>query len=191
MKKKLIIIIPVLLLVFVTLFLTNSFALFSYAKEGLKVNFLTINGIDVELADPTSTALTLENSEPTFDNDGLNKTPFVFTLKNTSHNSLDYTIKVVNDVDRQNTCFLDAGRTQACPVLDTDYIRYAYKIGDGSYTTPQTLGTNNDIIISSTLSSLQNVQISLVMWIDINAGNDVQNNSFYGKLILQGQKSSN
>ena len=50
------------------------------------------------------------------------------------------------------------------------------------------LGANNDVVINSSISGGQELEISIVLWIDKDATNSIQGQYFFGKLILEGNK---
>ena len=109
-------------------------------------------------------------------------------MTNTSSKAIEYTIKIENDAVKQAACKLDDDVT-TCPILSTTNMRYSYKIGNGSYSTPANLGNNNDIIVSGTISGKETIQVSVKIWIDSLAGNEIQGEYFFGQLVLVGEKS--
>ena len=192
MSRKRIVLSIVTLLVItivIALIFSISYGFFKYSKEGTKVSYLTVKGLEVSIVNKDDDALNLENMYPEYDDEGLTRTPFVFKIKNTGTDAIDYTIKIENDTDKQNACVLEDGNNTPCPVLSTNYIKYVYKIGNNIYSTPAILGSNNNIIIEDTIQGLEELEISVILWIDSDTPNTAQNNYFYGKLILEGQKS--
>ena len=70
-----------------------------------------------------------------------------------------------------------------------NYIRYSYKVGNNEYSTPSNLGENN-IILTDTISKNETKEISIKLWIDKEAPNEVQGHYFFGQLIVEGTKAS-
>lgn len=188
--KNISLILGTLLLMGLIVFLVGrAFGFFQYAKHGEVVNFVTIKGLDVDIINDSDEALNLTNAYPMYDDDGLNQTPFVFELSNNSSKALDYTLKMENDTDKQSSCVLSDNITP-CTTLSTSYIKYAYKLDNGSYSEPQNLGSNNGIILSDTIYGNATVKVSLVIWVDKDAPNSIQSQVFYGSLVLSAGKST-
>ncbi len=186
-KKKIILIICSILIGLAIIFLIgNSFGFFKYMKKGDLVNIITINGIKVEIVNDND-SLNLNNAYPISDSEGLNLEPFEFKMINNSNSDINYSIKVVADTDKLSSCQLDDGTN--CPELSTSYIKFAYKKEDGSYTEPQLLSSNNNIVSSGTITANGTITSSLVVWIDKNSGNEIMNHYFYGKLIIEGSQA--
>lgn len=186
-KKKNIlwIVITVVLMLMIVFLIGRSFGFFKYRKEGEEVNYITIKGIELEIVDPETDSLNLENAYPVDDSEGLSYTPFVFNMKNTSSKPISYSILVENDENKQASCVVDGNLI--CPKLSTDYIKYSYKKNDGTYTKPQNLGQNNNIITTDTIEGNNTITSSIILWIDSEAGNEIMNHYFYGKLIVTGE----
>lgn len=188
--KLIILVLSVLVLMLLIVFLVGkTFAFFQYAKKGDTVNVITIRGLAVTVDPSTEEALNLVNVYPEYDSDGLKSDPFIFTVTNTSSSNIDYSIKVLNDEDKQNNCYIDQAETEACITLPYQYIKYAYSINDGAYSQPQNLSSNS--IYSETISSNSSTKISIKVWIDSTAPNSIQGNVFFGKIIISGEKTSN
>lgn len=189
-KLKLIILVAsVLVLMLLIVFLVGkTFAFFQYAKKGDVVNVITISGLNVNVDESTTSALNITDAYPQYDGDGLNNNPFTFTVTNATSKNIDYSLKLLNDSEKQALCYIDDEETTQCTLLPYQYIRYAYSINDGEYSEPLNL-TENGNIYSETLSGGSNTKISIKIWIDSTAPNSIQGNVFFGKLILSGEKS--
>ena len=118
----------------------NSLGFFRYIKEGEKVNIITIRGIEIALINEevSNKALNLEGAYPVYDEEGMTNEPFSFSMTNTSSRDLSYSLKIVVDEDKMNSCVLEDG--SKCPELDTKYIKYAYKKNDGTYSDAMVYG---------------------------------------------------
>lgn len=187
MKKKIIILISLLVVValLIVLFIfKDSFGFFSYLKKGDVVSIITISGIDVDIISPEDDALNLVNSYPMYDDDASNLTPFVFEMS--TNKTIDYVISIENDTEKQNACRLDNG--EVCPILSTDYIKFSYKKNDGTYSEPALL-SSTDGVIASDLISNETIRSSVILWIDSDAGNEIMNHYFYGKIVITGTNS--
>lgn len=186
--RKIGILLPVIVLAIAIVFLVGkSFSFFSYRKDGKTVNVITFKGLDVEILNSANDALNLANSYPVYDSEGLDGTPFEFTVENKTSSSVNYTMTIENDTDKQQACTVN---NEICPVLSTNYIRYAYSINDGAYSTPANLGTNNGVVLTDQLAINQKNKISILLWIDQDAPNSIQGQYFFGKVVLSAVKSS-
>ncbi len=187
--KTSLLILSVLVLMALIIFLVGrSFGFFQYAKKGDVINIIAINGLNVSIDNTTDDALNLTNSFPEYDIDGLNHDPFVFNVRNSSAKPIDYTLKLLNDEEKQNLCFVDEEETVKCTLLPYQYIKYSYSINDGEYSTPANLTASGNIY-SESIAGKANTKIALKIWIDSNAPNSIQGNAFFGKLVLSGEKS--
>lgn len=189
-KKTVLLLIIVIILMLIIVFLVgNSFGFFRYIKKGETVNIITINGIETKILNAEKEALFLENSYPISDSEALNLTPFEFQMTNTSTRSLSYLIRIDLDDEKMKDCVLE-DNTQ-CPELSTNYIKYAYKKNDGTYTEPRNLGEDNNTITTGIISGKESIISSIILWIDQEAGNEIMNHYFYGKVIVTGEQAQN
>lgn len=187
--KLILIIFSVLVLAGIIVFTVGkSFAFFNYKKEGEVVNVVTFNGLSVNIKNSSSEALNLTNAYPEYDFDGMNRNPIEFTITNHSKKPIDYKLKVENDQDKQNNCILNGS---VCPQLSTNYIRYSYKLGNSEWSEPANLGSNNNIVLTSTILKNGTSNVEIKIWIDSTSPNEIQGKYFYGKLILEATKSTN
>ena len=184
-KKAGIVLSIVLLGLAIVFLIGKSFSFFSYRKEGQTVNVITFKGLDVRILNSQNNSLNLANSYPMYDSQGLAGTPFEFEIENKMSNSIAYTLKIENDEDKQNACTVNS---QSCPALSASYIRYAYKIDNGSYSTPANLANNSNSIYTNTIQSGATVKVSILLWIDQTAPNSIQGKYFFGKVVLEAAK---
>ena len=195
-RKRLIINISVVLgilivLLLVLFFVGKSLGIFKYEKHGDTRSVVSVSGLKVTILDNTEDNLDLLNAYPMPDSEGLLRSPIVFNIENTGVNrAIDFTLKLVNDIEAQTNCHVE-GTNDPCTALSANKIRYAYKIGNGSYNTPANLGENENIIFSDTIDGGETIKVSLVIWIDKEAGNEIQGSYFMGNLLLTGEKHSN
>lgn len=187
-KKKIFLIITAILIILVLILLIgNSFGFFKYLKKGDIVNIISIGGIDVDIIDENTSALSLESAYPISDEEGLELTPFEFKITNTSKEKLSYSITVETDTEKLSTCKLED--ESSCQELSTKYIKYAFKKNDGTYSQPAVLFDSNNVITNDVFNSNDSNTYSLLIWIDKDAGNEIMNKYFFGKLIITGAKN--
>lgn len=186
-KKKMIllIVVTVLLMLVIIFVVGRSYGFFKYMKEGEKVNVITIKGIEIKIENEEADSLNLEAAYPVDDSEGLSYEPFIFTMTNTSSRTLSYSILVENDEEKRAECLID--EYTLCPELSTDNIKYSYKKNDGTYTEPRKLGDDNNIITSGEITANEEITSSIILWIDSEAGNEIMNKYFFGKIIITGE----
>ena len=178
-----------IVLLLVLFFVGKAFGLFSYAKEGQTRSIVTLGGINVTILNDSEDNLDLINGYPIPDSEGLLRNPIEFNIENVgTQKALDITLKLVNDTEAQNNCVIE-GTNTPCTELSASKIRYAYKINNGSYSTPANLGENNNIIFNDLIDPQEVMKVSLVIWIDKEAGNEIQGSYFMGNLVITGEKS--
>ena len=181
-------IVTILLMVMIIFLVGRSFGFFRYIKKGETINILTINGIEVDIINQEVDTLNLENTYPISDSEGLALAPFEFTMTNTASRSLTYSIKVETDTEKLAACTIEDG--SSCPELSTNHIKYAYKKNDGTYTEPRNLGADSNVIASGIIDGNDTVTSSIIIWIDSEAGNEIQGHYFFGRLIIMGAQST-
>lgn len=166
----------------------KTFGFFQYAKQGEKVNIIAIKGLEIEIDNNTENSLDLASAFPMSDSEGLLVTPFIFTINNSSSSPIDYVIKLLNDSDKQASCFVDEEETIPCTLLSYQYIRYSYSINDGDYSEPATLSETGEIHYD-VVSKDNPKKVSIKLWIAEDAPNSIQGNVFFGKILLVSDKS--
>ena len=174
------------ILIIVSLFLVQSYALWLTTYEG-NDNILSIGCFDVSLEE-LSKPISLNNTYPMSDQKGLTQTPYQFTIKNTCNTSADYVITL---------------NTLKTATMDKSKIKFAFTTGTNVPTSGVNLGTyasissniNTDLaylqtanVLGDTLNesiilqkgTLENdtVTFNLYLWVDQTAGNEVQGQKF-------------
>ena len=185
-KNISLVIVVLILMVLIVFMVGKAFGFFSYAKEGSVVNSITIRGLTVDIDSESDDALNIVNAYPMYDSQGMENEAFIFTVTNNSSHGIDYNLIVENDSDKLAECLQT---NETCPELSTDYIRYSYKVDNGTWSSPANLGDNSNIIHVDSIRSNQSTQISIKLWIDEDAGNEIQGHYFFGKLVIEGAKS--
>jgi len=174
-------------MILVVFLVSKSFGFFNYEKHGETRSVVSVGGIKVTILNNSENNLDLLNAYPMPDSEGLQGTPIEFNIENVGKKTLDITLKLENNQSSQNSCVIE-GTNDPCTALSSNLIRYAYKVNNGSYSEPQSLGGNNNIIFSDTIEGQEIRKITLVIWIDSTAGNEIQGSYFFGNLIITGEK---
>ena len=168
-NQKKILIISVICII--TLFMSISYALLAnFDKTDNIINFqtgslaMTVNNVTVSL----------DSVLPQNDVEGLqNTTPIVLTLTNTGQLKIQkYDVKLIAETNTTNVS-----------TLNEEYIKFAISEDGVTYSTPDILTTNNNIIyLGYNLEINQSKTIYLKIWLDENAGNDAINGIYYGAI---------
>lgn len=122
-----------------------------------------------------SAGIKLENAYPVTDQKGSSIEPYRFQVINHDNKEATFTISFVND--------LLAIEQDKCKPLDNNYIRYTIKKNDEESTEPRNLALDGSMY-QEILKPGEKATYSLKFWIDQNAGNEIMNTHFHGKVAL-------
>ena len=169
----------VLAIVIVVLFivLANTFGFYEYLKIGSNKNTIKSANIVLEINDKTSLEISNENSYPVTDEMGRSFVPYEFSVNNIGANST-YKVKLVKDnkVIEKDGCSNN--------LIPDERIRFQL-IKDGSIVKEDLLSNLNDYVIEDTsINSKTTVDYELRVWIDKDAGIEVMNKHFHGKIEI-------
>ena len=169
MKKKIIILIILILISILTL-IGSSYALLTKTFTSKKLS-VEVGTLKVDFTEDN--AINLDNTKPMSDSDGLNTTPYTFTITNSGTIDSYYTIS--NEEDTNNT-------------LDTTYLKYKLVSNDGydsGIKRLKDIGTGTYRIVDERpLLKSKSVTYKLYLWIASDAGNDIQNKIYKSKIIV-------
>ena len=171
-EKNKIIAIVILILITLIALTASSYALLtkSYKSKTLSVSVGTLK---VDFTE--GNAINLDNTKPMSDSDGMNTTPYTFTITNSGDINAYYTVS--NEEELANT-------------LDTSYLRMKLTGSDGydsGIKTVKELGTETYKLVDETLLATgKSVTYELRMWISQDAGNDIQDKIYKSKIVVNG-----
>ena len=170
MKNKKIIILIILILISILTLIGSSYALLTKSFKSEKLS-MQVGTLKVDFTE--GNAITLDNTKPMSDSDGLNTTPYTFTITNSGTIDSYYTIS--NEEDTNNT-------------LDTTYLKYKLVSNDGydsGIKSLKDIGTGTYRIVDErALLKSKSVTYKLYLWIASDAGNDIQNKIYKSKIIV-------
>ena len=170
MKNKKIIILIILILISILTLIGSSYALLTKTFTSKKLS-VEVGTLKVDFTE--GNAITLDNTKPMSDSDGLNTTPYTFTITNSGTIDSYYTIS--NEEDSNNT-------------LDTTYLKYKLVINDGydsGIKRLKDIGTGTYRMVDErALLKSKSVTYKLYLWITSDAGNDIQNKIYKSKIIV-------
>ncbi len=169
MRKKIIILIILILISILTL-IGSSYALLTKKFTSKKLS-VEVGTLKVDFTE--GNAITMDNVVPMTDANGMNTTPYTFTITNSGTIDSYYTIS--NEEDSNNT-------------LDTTYLKYKLVSNDGydsGIKRLKDIGTGTYRIVDErALLKSKSVTYKLYLWIASDAGNDIQNKIYKSKIIV-------
>ena len=170
MKNKKIIILIILILISILTLIGSSYALLTKTFTSKKLS-VEVGTLKVDFTEGNS--INLDNTKPMSDSDGLNTTPYTFTITNSGTIDSYYTIS--NEEDTSNT-------------LDTTYLKYKLVSNDGydsGIKRLKDIGTGTYRIVDERdLLKSKSVTYKLYLWIASDAPNSIQNKIYKSKIIV-------
>ena len=152
-----------------------SYALWIILREQDTENKITSSCISIELESVTE-EISLSNAIPLTDEDGMNTTPYTFTIKNTCTTFISYdVIFLVDSESTLGTQYVDA-------VLDRNVIKTL-----DQYESREIDGQTGYILQSGNLSQADEITYNLRMWLDeeVTVDDPVFNTSLKGKIRIE------
>ena len=170
MKNRKIIILIILILISILTLIGSSYALLTKTFTSNKLS-VEVGTLKVDFTE--GNAINLDNTKPMSDSDGLNTTPYTFTITNSGTIDSYYTIS--NEEDTNNT-------------LDTTYLKYKLVSNDGydsGIKRLKDIGTGTYRIVDErALLKSKSVTYKLYLWIASDAPNSIQNKIYKSKIIV-------
>ncbi len=170
-KNKIMLIIGLILISLIAL-VGSSYALLTKSFKSKKLS-MEVGSLKIDFAE--GNAISMDNAAPMTDENGLNSTPYTFTITNGGDINAYYTVS--NEEELANT-------------LDTSYLRMQLTGSDGynsGIKTVKDLGTETYKLIDETLLETgKSVTYELRMWISQDAGNDIQDKVYKSKIVVNG-----
>lgn len=178
--KKIKIYLPIILSVIVLVIMISmaSFAFFNYYKEGNEISNLSTGYLDIDLDESRTLTINNENVVPMYDSEGVNLTPYEFTLTNTGTGPIDYTITIINDQEKINS--------DGCSnnLLGHDFIRVQL-VKDNVEENLDFLNIIENNLYSDTMYPGESSTFDLRLWIYSEAGTEIMGKHYHGKLSIK------
>ena len=170
-KKKIIISIVILAIALIGFSLVNStYSLFYHEEIASNADSYSTGLLSVT-AKTKGETISLSNTLPMSDTDGINTTPYTFTIKNVGNLNYKFNVKLLST-------------SSIATAVDPQYIKI--KIDDGNVTTLSSL--SNGIIKSDiTLAPCESIDISIRIWLSSNTPNSQIGKVFNSKIVTDGQ----
>ena len=170
MKNKKIIILIILILISILTLIGSSYALLTKSFKSEKLS-MQVGTLKVDFTE--GNAITMNNAIPMTDENGMNTTPYTFTITNSGDVDAYYTVS--NEEELANT-------------LDTNYLKMRLTGSDGydsGIKRLKDLGTGTYRIVDErALLKSKSVTYKLYLWISSDAGNDIQNKIYKSKIVV-------
>ena len=170
-KKKIIISIVILAIALIGFSLVNSTYSLFYHEETASNTESYSTGLLSIVASSKGETISLNNTLPISDTDGINTTPYTFTIKNIGNLDYKFNVKLLSTSSSDTT-------------VDPQYIKI--KIDDGGVTTLSSL-TNSIIKSDITLAAGESIDISIRVWLSSNTPNSQIGKVFNSKIVTDGQ----
>ena len=170
-KKKYIIISVIVILISVLALVGASYALLTMTLEGDKEITLTAGILKVDFSEGDN--ISIENSAPMSDKEGLKTTPYTFTVTNTGNINAYYHVSLEEDSNNTLSNNYIKMRVTGSNGYDSGIIK-VNNYGVGTF----------EIRGEDILEPSDKVTYTLYMWLDEKAGNEVQGTIYQSKIVV-------
>lgn len=168
----------VLILAFLIVIVAFSVSIFSFTKRGTKDNIINFGSLALTLSEGTE--ISLSDTYPMTDSEGVALTGYSFTLENTGTANATYSIYLDNVA-------VDSSDTK----LDDKYVKYALVKNSSTATAKYLTSLGSDkarAIDTGTLNSRAKNTYNLKLWVTADIDGDIANQVWKGKLRITGEQ---
>ena len=168
----------VLILAFLIVIVAFSVSIFSFAQKGTKDNVVNFGSLALTLSEGTE--ISLSDTYPMTDSEGVALTGYSFTLENTGTANATYSIYLDNVA-------VDSSDTK----LDDKYVKYALVKNSSTATAKYLTSLGSDkarAIDTGTLNSRAKNTYNLKLWVTADIDGDIANQVWKGKLRIIGEQ---
>lgn len=161
----------------VVLFLIVATNYFYYPKKVEMQRAMTYakNQASISITD-LSDGIHLAEAYPVPDEEGISGEPYRFQVNNYSDHAVKYQIVFENNVEKVKSLGAEA--------LENHYLRYDLQEETGDETQALDNLSEDGVLATLTIASLEEQTFSLHLWLDYNADDGVQNKSFIGAIKI-------
>ena len=174
MRKKYVLIISLILVIIMILGVSYALLQKDIIGNNRKIIY-QVGDLKVKLDESGSKDISLTNTTPTEDSDGLSNEPYSFSIVNNAPIDLKYTIYLEDDTEAKNKCGTD------CELVTYNFIRYNLS-NDNSSLKTENLQSSSTELYTGTISSKSTDKFNLRLWLSIDADNTAMNKYYFGKL---------
>ena len=134
-----------------------------------------VGDLEVKLDETGSKDISLTNTTPEEDSEGLTNEPYSFSIVNNATTDLKYTIYLEDDTDAKNSCGTN------CELVPYNFVKYNLSSDSESLKT-STLSSSSTELYTGTITSKSTDKFNLRVWLSIDADNTVMNKYYFGKI---------
>ena len=174
MRKKYVLIISLIIVIIMILGVSYALLQKDIIGNNRKIIY-QVGDLKVKLDESGSKDISLTNTTPTEDSDGLSNEPYSFSIVNNAPTDLKYTIYLEDDTEAKNKCGTD------CELVTYNFIRYNLS-NDNSSLKTENLQSSSTELYTGTISSKSTDKFNLRLWLSIDADNTAMNKYYFGKL---------
>lgn len=191
-RQRLVMVISVLA-VFLVMFGT-SYAVFSSVNKSGDYNGITVGDLHITYKDESG-AISLTDSFPKSDSEGLSSRPYSFSIQNTGSLATTYSVQLLDD-----EAVISEEEENDPDIYDKllDYNDIKVSVNGGSPVILNDLSINNCEILSGKLQPGETKKINVRLWIKSDASNDIffkdENENligkyYFGKIVVSGKNT--
>lgn len=170
---------PIISIIFILLLVIGvSYAVFSVTRNGTKNNVINAGTLTLTFTDNTSNNINLQNAVPVTDATGMNSTPYTFTITNTGTIPANYELLIEED-QALYTQHKDTGK-----IFPDNKLSILISKTSGSKFDTLFYLYSRQVLDSGRIEPGESVSYTARIWINYNAGNEVQGNHFHGKFMI-------
>ncbi len=172
----------VALIVSILIFITSvTYAIWFQSFKGEKEQIIKTGTLILEIADEEN-EISLTNSIPVSDSEGIKSTPYTFTIKNTGSSNANFRISLVDDDKTYSEDGCSNNR------LDWSMIKYYFSYKDDA-PLMNLLNKKNGVLYEGVINSNEVSSCTLRLWIKSDAENGIMGNHFHGKIKIEAIQS--
>lgn len=165
LKSNQVLLLMIFIILAVVLLFGSSYAFVSKSLDGNNTYSLSIGNFELDFTN--NNTITLNNTYPVSDYDGLNNpSEFIFTINNKSNYNASYNIIIEENSSLKMS----------------NVIKYSYNLNNNGYTQISLLKDNNTIIQNMILEPKKSDFYRIKFWMDENADSRYMNKTFSAKI---------
>lgn len=176
----------VILILFVTAMVIFGFIYVWLAMDqiskGDRVISTDLSMLVIEMEEGSSSKIVLKDTYPMNEAGGLNTNPIKFSLVNNGDAETKYVIKLVEDEDAKNNCL----NTDGCKIIPISELNYTISkdVWNKDISSVTKDKNNLDMGIIE-VGETNKINYILKIWVDENTEVDVNDATFFGKLVIE------
>lgn len=172
----------IFILAIVLITISGSFSMFSKTSSGNEYNVVQVGELKLSYVDLSEegNVLNVVNGYPTSDEVGSAAVPYRFSVENTGTLKVDYTVKIIDDIDTINA--------DGClnKLMDTAYLRYKFDHQEpGILSDVKDTNENVYIVYTGHLQPFESTIHEIRIWVNENSPNSMLGKHYHAKVIIE------